>query len=151
MQEDVIATLQQHAARDQVGIISSGMRKTGTALDRALVPADSRFRSIVGGQMNALNVQLLDHALDGWDEWRGNLAVLTRMFACKLQRLPPSPTYERTPVSDEKILFFIRQQRVLRPSVGYSPLLRMFRDSGQACAQDRFKQLFNATRAEVGR
>jgi hypothetical protein len=51
-------------------------------------------------------------------------------------------------MSDEEVRGFVRKRLGEAPESRHTRLLRELRDSGRACEQGRFKQLFMQVRAE---
>jgi hypothetical protein len=149
LHHDLTEVLRQPEAHARIGVISAGMKKIGTPFREYLLPADARSQSLVKGQMHSLNARLLQHALEIWDQWSGDICVLKEIFSCELDEQPPAPSYARQPLSDSDILKFIRRELDRQPSVGHSTLLRSLRQSGRACEQTRFRELFRAYKLEM--
>ena len=57
--------------------------------------------------------------------------------------------YDRKPLTDEEVKRFIRGKLRANPKARHSPLLRSLRESGQACEQKRFKNLFLEVQEEI--
>jgi hypothetical protein len=146
MQHDIEAAAQL-STPDKLTIVSAGLRASGS-LASLILPADARFRGVVGGQMHSLNIRIVRHALECWHEWAPDASRLRRLFQRQLDRLPPVSAYNRQPQSDDSVIRFIQESRKLDPKVGHTTLLRRLRDSNRACEQRRFKDLFQIATSE---
>ncbi|MDX3569515.1 hypothetical protein [Streptomyces sp. ID05-47C] len=138
MHHDLLAL----AATDTDVVLIGG----ATNLDGMLrVPANAALRQTLGGTLTSLNVRMaaswLEHCTPGrltdpqaqarWHQWASQAARLER--------------YDRTPVSDEIVIAFIQEMKLLHPDSSRTRLLRLFRDKGMACEQKRFAGLYTST------
>ncbi|TPQ18628.1 hypothetical protein [Streptomyces sporangiiformans] len=109
------------------------------------LPADGSLRSALGGTLTSLNVRMaawwLEHCSGArltqpdtsaaWNDWVAQ--------ASKKER------YHRAPMTDERVISFIRESVAQNPVHSRTRLLRMLRDQGLACEQKRFADLYAAT------
>ncbi|WP_258562999.1 hypothetical protein [Streptomyces phytophilus] len=109
------------------------------------VPADAGLRRSLGGTLTSLNVRMatswFQHCqdrqltspatVDSWTKWAAG--------ASKLEK------HNRTPMTDDEVIAFIRQQVASRPASSRTQLLRLLRDGGRACEQSRFANLYSQT------
>lgn len=123
---------------DRLLIVSAGARPQGDLAD-FMVPADARLQAHLGGTRRALNARIGAHLLSAGirskDEAAGHLA---RLLAAQ----PPIPRYDRKKQSDREILDIIAARLAHAPATSANRLLRELRDSGLACEQHRFSQLY---------
>jgi len=109
------------------------------------IPADRGLRPVLGGTATSLNVRVakrwleqLDgrdltsrHARDRWMKWAASVRREER--------------WDRQSLTDVEVLRFITQLLRNTPGVSRTSALRRLRDSGRACEQRRFADLFQAT------
>lgn len=129
---------------DRVLLISAGYPKNDD-LSPCLLPADARLQPRIGGVLQTMNARLARIVLQKIDPGEGFEATRKR-FRARLRRAPDRIQYDRKPMSDHKVKVFIAREIKTLASAGqkacHSPLLRALRDSGNACEQKRFRQLF---------
>jgi hypothetical protein len=141
MEDDIIAATHALENPDQLAVISAGTSSVGL-LGSYRLSVDGRFKQVVGGQMHALNVRVLQYALEKQESWAPDVAKLKKLFAKKLSKLPKAEAKVVTPLSDAQVLRWIRQTMKAKPADGYTPFLRVLRAQGKSCEQKRFKTLF---------
>lgn len=125
-------------------IISSGSGKKGP-LKNNFLPCDARMEHIVGVSRMALNARIIHHVLTANSINETNAVDLEHKYSALLRDLPSANYPVREVSTDEEVLSFIRKsiQNGLTASSGQ--LLRIYRDSGKACEQSRFRGLFLQT------
>lgn len=120
------------------------------ALNQNLVPAGAPLKQDVGGgSMHSLNVRLVRHAIETLSYRDLRASSLIDHFSTLLERAPEMPKHDRQPMDDNQVRAFIRSELQRNPKARHSPLLRQLRDSGRACEQKRFAELFQRVKAEV--
>jgi hypothetical protein len=126
-----------------LSLISAGTKKA-LGLDASILRVDARLQHVVGGSRQSLNVRVAAHLLaTGALDHDDMQAYLVRL----LRAQPPVPKFDRRSLTDEELRTFIRAGRSRDPSVSRSRLLRGLRDSGMACEQSRFGELFRLEEA----
>ena len=122
-----------------------GGAKTVEGLPR--LPADMGLRRQVGGTASSITLRMarrwlaqckshdLYHPQDArrWTRWAGSVSNLER--------------YDRQPVSDAEVRAHVVRLKKNDPSLSATRALRLLRDAGIACEQQRFGQLFRTTEA----
>lgn len=122
-----------------------GGAKTVEGLPR--LPADMGLRRQVGGTASSITLRMarrwlaqrqshdLYHPQDAerWSSWAGSVSELER--------------YDRQPVSDAEVRAHVVRLKKTDPSLSATRALRILRDAGIACEQQRFGQLFRTTEA----
>jgi hypothetical protein len=112
------------------------------------VPANGALRRALGGTLTGLNVRMatswLEHCTDGmltsdetigsWSRWATASEHLER--------------YNRQPMTDAQIKEFIRRSVAKQPDLSRTSLHRLLRESGKACEQKRFANLYVETMGE---
>ncbi|MCO1575828.1 hypothetical protein M8C13_08670 [Crossiella sp. SN42] len=106
------------------------------------LPANGALRSALGGTMTGLNARMAASWLA-----RCSGGVLTADATCRswaswAETVANPMRYNRVPQTDAQVKDFIRRKVVEHPGHSRSRLHRMLRDSGLACEQSRFAQLF---------
>jgi hypothetical protein len=132
---------------DRLVIIAAGARKIGPLIENYL-PCDSRLEHRYGRSRMALNSRILRSVVCDFPVGDIRASRLSSHFRRILARLPKAGYPERRPSEDKTVCNFIRRRLAKDPSAGYTTLLRLFRGSGRACEQKRFRELF---RGVVGR
>jgi len=132
--------LNQLDGRDDV-VIFGGSDAVPTELR---VPADRGLRAALGGTATSLNLRTAiawvnrlpaptisgnrDHA--AWRTWASTTSQ--------------AEVYNRQTLSDLQVLDFVLNARRADPALSKSRALRLLRDSGHACEQRRFSELFQS-------
>ncbi|MGW0902944.1 hypothetical protein [Streptomyces sp. NPDC002853] len=112
------------------------------------VRSDAGLSRALGGTLTSLNVRMaaswLEHARGSaltapatqkaWHEWA---AATTKPVQ-----------FSREPMSDEDVIVFIENETAKLPGISRTRLLRALRDSGRACEQSRFANLYKRTMGE---
>jgi hypothetical protein len=125
-------------------IISSGSGKKGP-LKNNFLPCDARMEHIVGVSRMALNGRIIQHVLTANSVNEINAVDLERKYRALLQDLPSANYPVRKASTDEEVLSFIRESLQNGLPANSGRLLRIYRDSGKACEQSRFRGLFLQT------
>ena len=111
------------------------------------LPADGSLRRALGGTVSTVGLRMARRWLAqrsgrklfcstdkaNWDLWAESVSY--------------KEIYDRTPVTDDQARQIIRKLKTRDPSLSATPALRMVRDSGIACEQQRFAELFRTTDA----
>lgn len=125
-------------------IISSGSGKKGP-LKNNFLPCDARMEHIVGVSRMALNARIIQHVLTTNSINEINAVDLERKYSALLRELPSANYPVREASTDEEVLSFIRESIHNGLPASSGQLLRIYRDSGKACEQSRFRGLFLQT------
>jgi hypothetical protein len=112
------------------------------SLRKHWVPSVASLQSAVGGARMSLHARLARRILEEAAK-RGLVASEVRDRFIELARAaPPPPRYDRKAADDAEVQRFIAKELKTDPDATHTRLLRMFRSSGRACEQGRFRQLF---------
>jgi hypothetical protein len=136
--DDIAAAARQVADPDAFMVISAGARFPGSA-EVAMVPADARLQTFLGGTRQALNVRIAAYLLSAGISGR---AEATQCMTRLLAEQSPVTRYERKKLSDQEVIEMIACRLEEAPGTSASRLLREFRDAGYACEQQRFAGLY---------
>ncbi len=126
---------------ERLAIFSAGTDFHPT-LEPYLVPCDARLQGTLGGALNTLNVRCVRHALAKAEDSRLHRAGLRRMFSRLLKQQPERVIHQRKALSNEEVSDFIRRSLGADAGIRPTPLLQKLRQSGLACEQARFSELF---------
>ena len=114
-----------------------------------LVELDARLQSRLGGARQSLNVRAGRHLIATAAEHGFVTELMREVMAGLMRDVPAYEACSRQPMSDEAVRTYIRKARCTDLGVSCTKLLRRLRDSGRACEQRRFRELFEYTIAEV--
>ena len=146
VRHDLGRALRRTASPQNLFILSTG--SSSIELGGALVPFDSRLLGTVGGSNMSLIPRtarfLVAHDNQhGWD-----FDEVRNFMNAQLEQQPARPSHDRDRQSDAQVMEVIRgalaeadSRQTKRPSA--TTLLRLLRDSGNACEQKRFKDLYD--------
>ena len=136
--DDVLAAASKFDSSGQLSIISAGT-KPDPDLVQYLLPSDARLQNVMGGTRQSLNVRIAANLLvSGITDH----SAMRNYLAWLLAAQPPMLRYERSSMTDEQVSRYIREQLRTNPSTTRTQLLRQLRESGRACEQHRFGQLY---------
>jgi hypothetical protein len=141
IEQDLISTALTFSRPDLLLIVSAGMRTFGT-LTNHLLPCDARLQSCLGGTRGTLNIRIARRLL----QYMGRSYISLDRQKAQLRRLlskqAPIQQYHRRVVTDEQVRKFIGLELNRNGSASRSLLLKKFRNSGRACEQSRFADLY---------
>jgi hypothetical protein len=137
-------------------ILFSGAGPVDEALEPALVKVDARVQVALGGSdslrgtkqgLAARTAQTLLTSARTWPPRASKLRASYNRLVTD-HAAPAVPQRERH--DDQAVLEFIKAQLREDPRLGWTALLRRWRDSGQACEQKRFRGLFRSLKDKTG-
>lgn len=146
--DDLLHAREEMKNQDLFSIISAGTDQLYELTD-SLVPANARLQHYVGGVRRSLNIRLARYALQATTRGSATLHRLSNLFETLLKESPELPTYDRTPMTDAAITEFILQKMNSKLPATHTRLLRELRDSGKACEQKRFRNLFREAQEAI--
>ena len=140
--EDLRRAVPRLRSPELLVVISAGTDRIGADLDPHLLPGGAELQGAVGGTLGSLNIRLVGEALrlsrEGF-----SASTLRRSFKARIARLPTVPRPDRRRLDDAALRRFIRENASEASS--HTAMLRLLRDSGFACEQSRFRELYVAT------
>ena len=131
------------ATPDLLTIVSTGSRALPRLGDN-LLPSDVSLRRLVGGSIRALNIRLARKILAEADYEELHAPLLARKSEKWIDETPKLPVISRSPISDEEVQHFIRENLEKSRVTSHTALLKRLRDSGMACSQNRFARIFES-------
>jgi len=145
LEKDLSGALEALSDPDLLLIVSAGTRSFGKFSDN-LVPCDARLQSMVGGTRASLNIRIAQLLIERSGKMRLGVKRVSAELGRLLRRQPSIQNYQRRAATDQQIRAFIRNQAYKSGMViSRSALLRKFRESGKACEQSRFANLYRQT------
>jgi hypothetical protein len=106
------------------------------------VPADLGLRRALGGTATSINLRMAT----AWaSRLNGRQLVSERIrleWEAWVREVRVAETYDRQPLTDDALIALIKDLRSTEPSISKTRALRRLRDSGVACEQRRFGELF---------
>ena len=133
----------------EVVIVTSG--GLDDRLESRQVLVEGRFRNVLGGSMQALNVRVAEHIINSLAGTQVTLQSAREVVADLASKSPPLKKYSRRTMSDEEVRSFVVAELQSNTRVAKSALLRKLRDQGYACEQTRFSALFADVKALSGK
>ena len=139
-----------HGLQERLLIISVGLKQEAhvSRLHSLVVPSDARWEHVLGKGRGSLSIRLAGRLLSLADCRPERMVEARDALAKEGRALPPLSLPRRKLASDNDVLAFIEQRRVLEPTISFTRLLRAFRDSQHACEYKRFRSLVNSLNAK---
>ena len=145
LEKDLDSALDALSNPDLLLIVSAGTKSFGKFTDN-LVPCSARLQPVVGGTRASLNIRIAKLLLGRVRKTPLDMRHIRVELGGLLKRQAPIQTYQRSVVSDRQVRSFIRLHAYKNGVVvSRSALLRKLRDSGKACEQSRFANLYSQT------
>ncbi len=125
------------------------------ALRSSLVRVDARVQVALGepntlrGSKQGLAARTAQALLTGPNSWPPRATELQAAYNRLVTDHDPPAVPQRGRHDDQAVLEFIEAQLQTDPRLGWTPLLRRWRASGQACEQKRFRGLFRSVEAKT--
>jgi len=136
------------ADADRLIVIAAGASKSGK-LAKNYLPCDARLENHFGRSRMALNARILKLILTKFPAGDLRASRLKVFFDQLLASLPNADYPHRKPSDDEAVISFILKHLTKNKRASYTGLLRLYRSTGRACEQKRFRGLFHATTTEL--
>jgi len=112
------------------------------------VAADRGLRSTLGGTATGLTMRMARNWLDTLEGSTLASPARLQQWCAWAESVRRDDTWKRQPLTDSQVLQFIRDARTADPKLSRTKALRTLRDSGRACEQRRFADLYRMTGAE---
>jgi hypothetical protein len=141
--DDLREASRQLRSPDLLMIIAAGCDHAPEGLESSFLPTGAEFSHVVGGTLGSLNIRLALEALRWASKGSLDAGYLRDRFQQRLSRLPAFARPERHPLSDDEVEEFIERNAATASS--HTAMLRHLRESGFACEQARFRELYVAT------
>lgn len=141
MHSDLVAL---GSRRDDVLMIGGAVDVPGITR----LPADRRLRSALGGTATGLTMRMAHTWLDSLEGSTLANPARLQQWRSWAEAVGQDESWQRRPLTDSQILQFIREARSADPGLSRTRALRTLRDSGRACEQSRFAELYRTAAAE---
>lgn len=122
-------------------IVSTGLRGNGD-FSSNLIPSAAKLRTRFGGALHSLNARIVLDILANTRDATFSVSRLRNRYTRLLAKVKPMTHHDRTRLTDDEVRLFAKQQIAHDPKMTASRALRALRDSGRACEQKRFGNLF---------
>ena len=143
MEHDLSSSMREFSGKGSLFIVSSRVPATETKLDRCWLPSRGALQAGLGGALVSLHARTARHLLatvSPQDFVKEKLSAMTTKLEGIEQR---KQRVSGSAMSDDEVLTFIKSRLASEPKLGHTRLLRELRESGKACEQGRFRDLFN--------
>jgi len=142
IERDLLAAAQELNAPQRLVLVSGEPGPKAEALRSNWVRSTSPLLHEVGGARTALHARvarmvLRDAAGNGFDA-----EEIARHVEGVTRRCPDPVVYDRQRSDDREVTSFIRKALAQNAMASHTGLLRQWRQSGRACEQGRFRELF---------
>ena len=148
LEADMLRAREALVDPDHLIIVCVGGKKDGPLAGNFL-PCDARLEHVLGGARNSLNARVVRRILETTRRENLRISRLKPVFERLLHRQPPPRYIERERLGDEQVIEFITNSLLDSPAWTHSALLRALRDSGLACEQKRFRDLFREVQRTI--
>jgi hypothetical protein len=149
MEEDILATFKSLTDSNQLIIISSNSEALTQPLRDHLVPSVATLQPLVGGALGSLHARVALMILENAHKWDLRADVLRYKLKKLAASSPPLRKYDRNRLSDLEVSKLVRQALKRSPRPSCTTLLQELRDSGLACEQKRFTELYWAVKESI--
>jgi len=140
--DDLQRVLQRPFFQEFLSIVSCGTLSQRWAQN--LLPCDGLMAGAVGGSLTSINVRIARYLLQSISGAAPNVERMAQL-ARSIPR-PATTSRPRLGRTDGQVRAFIRAGLRRTPTPSHTKLLREYRDSGQACEQRRFAELYHSAR-----
>jgi hypothetical protein len=145
LEEDLALAARALSHPTHLLIISSPCALARGLLAPHWVPSSARLQSLLGGALSSLHARVARDLLERTRREGGpvlDAAEVRRYYERLIHRSAPRVRFERTPMTDDEVRQFITRE-LRKQKRSCSATLRLLRDSGHACEQQRFHRLFH--------
>lgn len=112
------------------------------------VRANGSLRKALGGTLTGLNARMAGSWLAHCEDGVLTSPATTESWTRWVERSAHRETYNRTPMTDAEVKDFIRASAAKHDGISRTKLHRLLRESGRACEQKRFANLYSETMGE---
>lgn len=112
------------------------------------IPANGSLRRALGGTLTGLNARMAASWLEHCENGVLTSPATTQSWRRWVERSAHREKYDRTPMTDAEVRDYIRVSAAEQPGISRTRLHRQLRESGRACEQKRFANLYSETMGE---
>lgn len=148
IEKDLLSALEANSNPDRILVVTSrdGLR---TKFNGNVIRADARLQASLGGARVSLNARVAAMIIMNSGTWGLDAQTLAPKLNGLIAHSPALPNYDRRRMDDEEVKGFIKKSLKQDSDVSCSSLLRILRNSQQACEQKRFKRLYWSVKDEL--
>lgn len=140
---DLLSARNAFSDPDLLVILSAGI-KNPRELKSNVLPMDARAEHTLGGARGSLNARMALHLLEHFKPHEFRVSKLRPYLDQFLSQQPSIRSFDRSRMTDEEVISFIKSGFAATPVASFSSLLRKLRDQGNACEYKRFRSLFHS-------
>lgn len=140
--QDLLEARSQLSDPDRLILVTSRGFQAKAPLEDHVVFSDARMQPELGGARTSLNARVASKILREAPKHGLSAGHLRSRFQRLASSSPPLVTYDRKALSDDQVTTFIANSLRRSPGSSCTRLLRQLRDSGGACEQGRFREIF---------
>ncbi|MDB4962523.1 MAG: hypothetical protein JWP01_2522 [Myxococcales bacterium] len=143
MARDLAESMALFRRRGALFIISSKVPASEPALEACWLPSRATLQATLGGGLVSLHARAARHLLGAvrpGDFVKENRSIMSKELEGDGQA--PKKRAAGSGMSDAEVIAFIRTHLSANPKASHTALLRQLRESGKACEQSRFRELF---------
>jgi hypothetical protein len=129
-------------------ILGAGIKNPKELRDH-LLPMDARAEHTLGGARGSLNARMALHLLENFQPRDFRVSNLRPYLENFLSEQPSIRSFDRSRMTDEEVISFIRSESEGVSSISFSTLLRKLRNQGKACEYKRFRALFHSVNSST--
>jgi len=146
MEPDLVRASQRGHGRERLLVVSSASPLQAGPLGAHWIECPGALVFALGGGVASLYARVARQLLLEAPKTGLQTPAVRERVAALSRRAGDWPENLRTPVPDEEVLRFIRNELEENPEQSRSALLRKFRNSGRKCQMERFNRLFATQR-----
>ncbi len=147
IEEDVASAAQIVGGTGNLMIFSRAPNKDSRIAPYYL-PCSAVLQRVVGGARTSLNVRILRSVLERAHPGKLNHASVRHVLQRLIRKHPQRRSPARRSASDAEVRRYIAQHLEANGAGRFGPLLRKFRDEGNACEYSRFRALFQGVQRQ---
>lgn len=157
VEKDLLEGIKSLSSPENLVIVTS-KSFVNESLDMNVVPADARLQCngtcgencekhlVPRGIRGTISASLAGKIIERAKENGFNASSVKQYVQAIIEKSPSLVNFNRTRIDDAGVLEFINQELTKFPSASCTFLLRKLRESGSACEQKRFREIYQSTK-----
>jgi hypothetical protein len=146
LEDDLLASLGALPDPNQFIIISSYSAALSQPLRDHIVPSVATLQSLVGGALSSLHARVGLMIFENAHKWELRADTLRKRLVKLAANSLQLRKYDRKRLSDPEVNEFVREALKHTPQQSCTSALEELRNSGLACEQKRFKEIYWAVK-----
>ncbi|MGE0131490.1 MAG: hypothetical protein AB7U82_25690 [Blastocatellales bacterium] len=148
VEKDLQSALLALASPERLMIVTSPSKLTNGLLRHHSVCSSARLQSRLGGSCVSLHARVASLILKKVNSWGFDAKTVGKRIEALIAKSPQRENFQRQQITDRQVRQFVKVNLKSTPQLSCSMLLRRLRDSGFACEQSRFKELYWEVRGD---